>query len=192
MADGETLTARIGATATDLLLLADDAKDRFGHLSEAQVNWRPGAGSWSVAQCFEHLVLTQSLYLPTLKRLAAGSARATVWERISPFSGLFGRMLIRALDPANSRKTKTAAKSTPAASTIGGDVIKRFHEHQRSLVDHLRDLPQDLDPTAVVITSPLSSFVTYSLDDCLTILVVHGRRHLAQAERVVASADFPA
>jgi hypothetical protein len=38
-----------------------------------------------------------------------------------------------------------------------------------------------------IITSPLAGFVTYSLDDCLTILIVHERRHVLQAKRVVQS-----
>ena len=48
-----------------------------------------------------------------------------------------------------------------------------------------------LDTKNTVITSPLSSLVTYNVDDCLTIIVVHGRRHFGQAERVTAMTEFP-
>ena len=154
------------------------------------MNWRPEPDRWSIALCFEHLIKIQTHYLPTLASLAAGTAEPTLWERVSPFSGLFGRLLIRSLDPGNKRKTRTAAKSEPSSSEIGADVIGRFGAHQAELVTHLRALPSELDPKRVVITSPLAGFVTYTLDDCMTILVVHGRRHFAQAERVSASQNI--
>jgi len=171
--------------------IALDAEALFGELTPEQLNWKPGSGRWSVAQCFDHLITTQTSYFPVLDRLASGSFSPTAWERYSPFSGLFGRMLIRALDPGNAKKTKTATKSEPSDSGLGGEIINRFEEHQSELVSRLKALPASLDTKSVVIRSPLSSFVTYSLDDCFTILVVHGRRHLGQAERVTATTGFP-
>jgi uncharacterized damage-inducible protein DinB len=185
------MTAQLEAVSAALTRLAHDAESRFGTLSAEQLNWKPAPGAWSVAQCFDHLITTQIHYFPVLERLANGPVPQSAWERYSPFSGFFGRFLIRALDPGNSRKTKTAAKSEPSASDLGDEVIDRFTEHQRELVDRLKALPTALDPKRVIITSPLSNIVTYSLDDCLTILVVHGRRHFVQAERVTTAAGFP-
>jgi hypothetical protein len=65
-------------------------------------------------------------------------------------------------------------------------------EHQHQIVDHLRRLPDDVDPARTIITSPLLGLVTYSLDDCFTIMVVHCQRHLGQAKRVTETAGFPA
>ena len=31
--------------------IAGDAKTHFGHLNAKQLNWKPAADSWSVAQC---------------------------------------------------------------------------------------------------------------------------------------------
>lgn len=178
---------RVEETASALIRLADDARARFGHLGEAQLNWRPAPEQWSIAQCFEHLITIQSDYLPKLEELADASRTPSFWERVSPLSGMFGRMLIRSLDPSNTRKSKAVARSLPPSSDIDAQVIERFHAHQNELASHLRALPTSLDPTKVVITSPLLGFVTYSLDDCMTIFVIHGRRHFAQAERVLAA-----
>ena len=178
---------RVEETATALTQLADDARARFGHLGEAKLNWRPAPEQWSIAQCFEHLITIQSDYLPTLADLANATRTPRFWERASPLSGMFGRMLIRTLDPRNMRKSKAVARSLPPSSDIDAQVIERFHAHQYELASHLRALPTSLDPTKVVITSPVLGFVTYSLDDCMTIFVIHGRRHFAQAERVLAA-----
>lgn len=171
--------------------IGHDANLRFGTLTPEQLNWKPALGSWSVAQCFDHLIITQTYYFPLLDRLTGGAYAPTAWERFSPFSGLFGRMLIRALDPDNTRKTKTVARSEPSQSDLDRDIIQRFAEHQDELVARVEKLPVGLRLGKVIVTSPLSKLVTYSLDDCLAILVVHGQRHFRQAERVTTTAGFP-
>jgi hypothetical protein len=57
----------------------------------------------------------------------------------------------------------------------------------KSVVSDLRAISPAVQ-LQTIITSPLAGFVTYSLDDCLTILVVHERQHILQAKRVIGSA----
>jgi len=58
-------------------------------------------------------------------------------------------------------------------------------------IDHLKKIPDSIDPIKTVVTSPLMGFVTYSLDDCYSILAVHGPRHIGQAKRVTEAEGFP-
>ena len=37
-------------------VIADDAKANFGHLNSQQLNWKPAADSWRVAQCLDHRI----------------------------------------------------------------------------------------------------------------------------------------
>ena len=185
------MTHRIEAASVELLELTDEATAHFGYLSAEQLNWKPSSVSWSVGQCFDHLVTIQTLYFPQLLRFSTGPPTPSAWERYSPFSSLLGRVLIRSLRPENPRKTKTASITEPSTSNLDERTIERFTEHQRDLVRHLHALPNDLDLRNVIVTSPLSRFITYSLDDCLTILIVHGHRHLGQAMRVTETGDFP-
>ncbi|PYT01342.1 MAG: hypothetical protein DMF63_00375 [Acidobacteria bacterium] len=166
---------------TDLTQVAVDARATFGGLTSEQLNWKPAEKSWSVAQCFDHLITTHSLYFPVFDRLAKRTSPSP-WEKYSPLSGFFGRFLIKNLDPKNLKKMKTTSKAQPSASEIGDDIIERFCEHQDQLVEALRRLP---DAKNTIITSPLLGVVTYSLDDTLTILSVHCRRHFDQAKRVM-------
>jgi hypothetical protein len=168
-----------------------EARARFGDLSPEQLNWKPAPDSWSVGQCFDHLITTHSLNLPILQQLKAGSVKPSFWERYSPFSGFFGTILIRSMRPENLKKSKTSPKAEPSTSEIDGHIVERFAAHQAELIDRIGNVPAEIDPERTIITSPLLSFVTYSLDDCFTILVVHGQRHLGQARRVTESAGFP-
>jgi hypothetical protein len=184
--------ADISVTCAALKAAADDAKTAFGSLSVDQLNWKPAEKSWSVAQCLDHLIVTHSLYFPIFEKLAAADVRQTFWERVSPLSGFFGRSLIRSLDPGNVKPMKTATRAFPSSSEIGADIVGRFVEHQSRLVDCLQKLPYDIDARKTIITSPLFSLVTYSLDDTFTIMTHHCRRHIDQAKRVTGSEGFPA
>jgi hypothetical protein len=41
--------------------VARQTQSTFGGLNAGQLNWRPDATRWSVAQCFEHLLLANRL-----------------------------------------------------------------------------------------------------------------------------------
>ncbi len=178
-------------TLNDLRQVAEDSRSAFGSLSAAHLNWKPAPKSWSVAQCFDHLITTHSLYFSEFERLANGNVKMSLWEKTSPFSGFFGRFLIKGLDPKNLKPMKTTAKAFPSESEIGGDIVDRFAEHQQQMIVAINKLPTDIDPAKTIITSPLLGIVTYSLDDCFTVLVVHSQRHLNQAQMVTESEGFP-
>jgi hypothetical protein len=185
------LNGRITKITDDLSQIADEARSAFGSLSAAQLNWKPDDQGWSVAQCLDHLITLHSQYLLVFDRLASGEARPTFWEKASPLSGYFGRFLIKSLDPANLKKMKAPGKAQPSESEISGDIVERFCDHQNQIVEYLQNIPDDVDPVKTIITSPLLGIVTYSLDDCYTILVVHCQRHIGQAQRVTENEKFP-
>lgn len=182
---------RIASITKELGQVRDDSLETFGGLTVEQLNWKSAEKSWSVAQCFDHLITTHSLYFPVFEKLASGDVKPTFWEKASPLSGFFGRFLIKNLDPANLKPMKTTSKAYPSSSTIDGDIVERFVEHQQKIIEALKQLPSSIDPGRTIITSPLMGLVTYSLDDTFTILVHHCRRHLGQAKRVTETAGFP-
>jgi hypothetical protein len=181
----------IDQVCSELQTIADEVEAAFGGLSEVQLNWKPSEKSWSIAQCLDHLIVLHSLYFPIFERLEKGNAKASFWEKVSPLSGFFGRTLIRSLRPENQTKMKTRPKAFPSASEIDGGIARRFVEHQHEMIDRLRKLPTSIDPAKAIITSPLMGFITYSLEDTFTILVVHCHRHIQQARRVMEAEGFP-
>ena len=126
-----------------------------------------------------------------LERAARGERRPSAWERWSPLSGFFGRMVERSLNQEGGRKFKAPAKLVPAASEVEPDIVERFAAHQRGLAEQVRRAAH-VDFGKTVVTSPVSGFVTYSLLDALRIVVAHERRHFRQARRVTRTQGFPA
>ena len=178
------MSERTASVVTQLESISGEVRDSFGQLTGEQLNRKPAENSWSVAQCLDHLITINTLYFPIFERMKSGPVENTLWEKFSPLSGFFGRYLIKALGPENPKKMKTSKIAYPSSSEIEANIVERFAEHNRELGNHIANISPSVD-LKTVITSPLAGFVTYSLDDCLTILVVHERRHVLQAKRVI-------
>jgi hypothetical protein len=167
-----------------------DAREVFGGLDERQVNWKPSAESWSVGQCFDHLVKTNASFFAALERIARGERKESLLERWSPLSGFFGRLLLRSLEPGSGRKFKAPTKLRPESSDVDAGIVNAFAEQQARLTELMRATAR-LDLRKTVVTSPVASFVTYNLLDAYRIVVTHERRHFEQARRVTEADGFP-
>lgn len=190
MSENSVASSDLKGLVEQLGPLAADARRMFGGLSARQLNWKPSAAEWSVAQCFDHLIVTNEFFFPLLEQVTRGERRSGLWERLSPLSGFFGRMVIKSVESQGGRKFKAPAKLLPSSSEVDGRVIERFAEHQDELAKRML-ATEDLDLSGIRITSPIAAFVTYSLLDGYRIVVAHERRHFAQARRVTESEAFP-
>lgn len=179
----EGLAAQARATAAHV-------KARFGPLTATQLNWKPAPDRWSVGQCLDHLVTADGAYFPTFDAVREGRYRKTLWQRMPVLPAFFGRMLLKTIDPANSRKSKAPSIFAPASSDVDTGIVRRFGEQQTKLVEYLQG-GAGLDLDGTIIASPVASVVTYSLFDAFRILVRHAQRHVQQADRVIALDAFP-
>jgi len=180
----------LGGLLEELTAVAREAREVFGGLSPAQLNWKPSEQQWSVGQCFDHLIVTNSTFFPDMERVAAGTYKSSLWGRVSPLSGFFGRFILKALDPEKGRRTKAPRVFEPTQSDVAADVVERFAAHQDDLVNHMR-ATADADLRGLRVTSPVSPVATYSLLDAYRIVVAHERKHFEQARRVTQAEGFP-
>jgi len=174
----------------DAKQIAEGAQNTFGSLTNEQLNWKPNAESWSVGQCFEHLIVINSSYFPLLEKLARGEYKPSLKERLPILPKFFGKLVINAVKPETERKLKASPKFQPSSSAIDGDIIEKFVKHQQEIIEHIKNTAH-LDLSKIVITSPVASFVIYSLWDGYKIIVTHEQRHIAQARRVMEMSGFP-
>ena len=170
--------------------IASETRNTFGQLTPAQLNWKPSAERWSVGQCFEHLLNSNKGYFPIVDSVLAGRKR-TFWQSVPVLPGMMGKLLIKSLDPASTRKLKAPKNFAPAQSDIPGSVIDDFVAQQATIVEKMK-ATEHLDLEKIIITSPALAVVTYSLLDAYRVIVVHERRHFQQAQRVTQESGFPA
>jgi hypothetical protein len=170
--------------------IAEDAQKVFGHLGREQLNWKPKADEWSVAQCFDHLIVTNAGNFPRIEKIENGEYKPSLKERLPLLPRVFGSMILKAVQPQAKHKFKADPRFLPASGAISGDIIAKFKAHQEEVIQHMK-MTKRVNLRKVIITSPVVSFATYSLLDAYKILVAHERRHMGQAGRVMETDGFP-
>jgi DinB family protein len=170
--------------------IAAETKSTFGRLSPLQLNWKPSPERWSVAQCFDHLITTNQEYFPAIDEVLAGKKR-TLWQRMPVLPGIGGKLLMKFVDPESGRKVKAPKIFQPAQSDVTPSILNDFIEQQTKLVERMKATAH-LDLENLVISSPVTSVMTYSLMDAYRILVLHETRHFQQAQRVTEEPSFHA
>jgi hypothetical protein len=189
------MSSELGSELNSLVSQADaianDARKIFGNLTRDQLNWKPSPERWSVAQCFDHLITSNRGYLPIIDDVLNGRKKSSVWQKLPVLPGLWGKMLIKSLDPSQRRQLKAPKKFQPAQSAVSETIIEDFVAQQRKVIEGMKATAH-LDREHIIITSPAANLVTYSLMDAYRIIVVHERRHFQQAQRVTEESGFPA
>lgn len=168
----------------------EDATQSFCALSDMQLNWKPNPNQWSIGQCLDHLMVSNQTYFPIFDTVIAGTKTPKLLEKIPLLPEWWGKTLIKALEPSNTKKSKTFPVFEPRQSEVPPTIIKDFIAHQEQLLQYFQRLDA-VDLNQIIITSPAASFVTYSLRDAVYILTNHEERHLLQAKNVLASPEFP-
>jgi hypothetical protein len=182
-------TLSLADVTKELRAVANDAQATFGSLDGRQLNWKPDATRWSIAQCFQHLLVGDRLMFEGAEHALRNPPR-TLWQRIPRLPGLWGRMLIRSQAPDAARKYRAPMKARPTSSEIPEDVVQRFVAQHRTAAEWTQALSEG-DAARGIMVSPFISVVTYSVLDGCRLIVAHDRRHFEQARRVLASAEFP-
>jgi hypothetical protein len=171
------------AMRAELDAIARDAQLEFGALDSSALNWRPDATRWSIAQCLEHLLLANGAMFAALDATLDARQPASVWQRLPFWPALMGRLLIRSQAPRPTRRFTAPSAAQPLTSAIDAAIVARFVEHQHEATTRLQAMEQR-DLARIVMTSPFSRVITYSVLDGWRLIVTHERRHLEQAKRV--------
>src|SRR5574342_386170 len=159
---------------TELHAIAHDTESLFGHLDERQLIWQRDPASWSIAQCFDHLLNANREMFQAIDAATDSARPRTVWQRLPVLPGVFGRIMIRSLMPEATRKFTAPRKAAPASSGIDRRIIERFVAHQHEAAARVRAL-EGRDVARIIMVSPFVAFITYSVLDGCRLLVTHER-----------------
>lgn len=182
------MNAELSNFTDDLEAITAEAQAKFGVLSSEQLNWKPAADSWSVGQCFDHLIRS-NIEMEPVAKLVTGTRKMNFWEKVSPFSGMLGRFLVSSM-MKDERKFKAPSKAIVPPSDVPADVVAKFVEQQTGVAETIRAADK-FDWKKTIVSSPFMSAITYSLNDAFKVVVEHEKRHLRQAGRVMKTEGFP-
>jgi hypothetical protein len=183
-------TLSLAGVGAEFSAIVRDAQSVFGLLDEQQLNWRTDAASWSVGQCFDHLLNANREMFQALDAALDGSRPPTVWQRPPILPRVFGWMLIKSQMPEAKRKFTAPRRSEPASSAVDPRIIERFVACQHEAAARVHAL-EGRDVARIIMVSPFVAFITYSVLDGCRLIVTHERRHFEQARRVTQEPGFP-
>lgn len=166
------------------------ALETFGELSNQQLNWKPGPDRWSVGQCFDHVIITNMPYIGLIESILRRDRKSSLIEALPLLPSVWGKLLKHFVDPANAKKSKAPPSFQTDASVVDPNIIRLFADQQRRLLPLMNDT-EGLNLEGTIVTSPAATFITYSLMDAYTIVILHERRHFNQAKRVTEMTMFP-
>lgn len=187
----------------DLAILVQELDANVSHLetithqlSAEQFNWRAADLGWSMGECIGHLNIVNARSIaPIQAAIEGGRARGIMGE--GPFTyGSLSRKFISASDLPIQKKHKTIKAFYPPAANDAAATIaeyRRVSAELRKLALSANGLDLARVKTAMPdYPPPLCWFVRMPLGARLTLITVHDRRHLWQAEQVRVHPDFPA
>lgn len=167
------------------------ARQFFEDLSEVQLNWKPAPDKWSIAQCLDHLTVTSRQFEPYLTAaLVRGQKRWPVSVAPAYRPSFIGEWLIKQVDPETGRNLPAPKVFRPAESSTIQGALESFIKQQERFLEFIRR-SAGIDYNKTRLRSPVTPLMRYSLADAFVVTVVHGRRHLAQAQRVRETSLFP-
>ena len=164
-------------------------------LSDAQFNWKPEPGRWSMAECITHLNIANGGDLAPLDA-AISKGRAGNRTGEGPFAyGFLSKKFVATMEPGGKRKIKAPKLYIPPPQAGKDETVKEY----RRIAQELRQLTRSADglhlariKTAMpALPVALRPFVKMPLGARLHLITAHDRRHLTQAEAVRHDPDFP-
>ncbi len=166
------------------------AKSEFSPISAEQLNWKPSPEKWSIGQCLEHLIISDSCYFHDLEKITTRNYLMSFWEQHSPFTSLCGRILKNQLQAGVKRKLVAPKIIRPSSSELKLDVLDSYYSTVDRFLNYIAKC-DDVDIDQTIINSPTIHIVTYSLRDAFYFLINHEHRHINQAIRVKNTEGFP-
>jgi hypothetical protein len=161
---------------------------KFTPLNKTEINIRPAQNSWSIGECFEHLIRSNSPYIEYYKDALKNNSNNSA-EKIPFKHSLIGRLIIKSVKPSTKMKVKTPVAFNPINSSIEENIVHNFLEMHKTIMELIAKC-KSVDLSGIKIHSPFNKLVRYNLGDSFKITMLHSRRHIQQAERVMNSEVF--
>jgi hypothetical protein len=164
----------------------------FLRLTNEQLNFKPGADQWSIAQVFEHLNLALAFYIRTILTLISSAPDVKEEKYASGWLGDWFYSKIMPRPDGTVFRLKTRGNTVPPEGALDGqDVIHRFLQQCDNIDDILRhSATKDLRGIRVPFT--FTRILSLRLGDNLRLQIAHCERHLLQAHRMMQFVPEPA
>jgi hypothetical protein len=165
-----------------------DAEVLIAAMTETQAAFRPAPAAWTIAECLDHLAVTNRGYLAAMRLAADSARRAKRFRRRPALPSFLGGWFVRSLEPPAKLKTRAPQAIKPRTAPTLADASAAFLASHAAAQNFLR-ANADLDLAAIRFTNPFIGFLRLSLSTAIHIIPAHERRHLHQARAVLSASQ---
>src|SRR3954447_20375825 len=182
------LPSDIVALTAQLDDAVQEASKLVADLTDAQANWQPRDGAaWSIAQCLDHMAVTNRTYLAALK---AATAKARPGHRPLQSAGWLSRYFLAKAEPQAGIKIKAPKKIQPPSSIRKAEALAHFVQSNNEVRQFAIDTSA-MDLCGVRFKNPFVPLLDFTVATGLLVIAAHNRRHLWQAQQVLKQPKFP-
>ena len=178
-----TLTDAERKQATDLLQeTKENLLKKVKGLSKEQLNFKPTAESWSVAECVEHIAISENNIFGFCQMGMKGDADPSKRSEVKMSDEQIVKMIA---DRTN--KVKTSEQFVPSGKFGTFEAtLNEFVTKRDASINYIKTTSDDM-------RNHYNDFPFGKIDTYQTILFMasHSRRHTLQIEEVMANPNFP-
>ena len=152
-------------------------------LDSLQLHFKPTPDSWSIANCAEHITLSETAFQELLRKTIAEGEDPSKKSEVS----LTDEQLVEAITQRN-RKVKTSERFEPSGK-FGShrETVRAFREKREEQIEYIMETTDDL-------RNRFNSDLPFGTVDGVQLLLfmsAHCERHVLQMEQILASEGFP-
>ena len=151
-------------------------------LSEAQLNFKSSPESWSVAECVEHLAISENMFDQMLSGALQAPADPAKRTEIKMADDQLMAMIVD-----RSNRVKTSEPFEPSGK-FGSheETVKAFASKRDEHIEYMKGTEDDLRHHYGQL--PFGTIDAYQI---LMFMSGHTERHVRQMEEVIAAENFP-
>lgn len=157
-------------------------------LPPAKMLQQPQPGSWSVAQCLEHLNSYGRYYLPAIRQ-SINAAKQEGANRNGKFKSswignFFTEMMLPKGEAKTVKKMKAPKNHIPLLQLDSDAVLAEFIDQQEKMLQLLEEA-KTIDLRKARTPISISRFIKLPVGDTFRFMIAHNYRHILQAERAL-------
>ncbi len=153
-------------------------------LSDAQWRYKPAPNVWSVAECSEHIILSEEFIFGLSQQLL----KTPAVDRLASATPEADRKIVAAVEDRSHKATAPEPIVPSGKYNTPADAAAEFTKRRDKTIAYVRGTSDDLR-VHVTKESPLGPADAYQI---LLLLASHSTRHTAQLLEVKANASYPA
>ena len=162
---------------------ANELEKSVDGLSEAQLQFKPSPEEWSISQCLEHILLTETMAFNMTKELLQQPANPERREEVK----ITDESLIEGITDRSYKAEAPAELEGEGAYTSPAAAISDLHTQRSEILAFIRNVSLE-DLRDHISDSPFGPVDGYH---SLLFIAGHTARHTLQIEEVKAKEGFP-